>query len=193
MATNNTESKTPRVKLEFKLPESKTLDYKGVQFEVLPFLTLAEQVFLINKYVEQYFSKATNGILISGTNYNYMNAEYSLFNYILQANTNIDTDSLPEDFYADAEIREKITSSIVNFYDFKSKLNYLINEIKQQMALENSVGKVLSDLVDKIYAFLAQMSDVKPEDIEKLQKEGSKALGELAKSSIIQDASKAKK
>ena len=173
-----------KVKLEFKVPENKLIEYNGLTIEITPLLTIAQQVFLINRYIDEYFNKTENA-LIKNPKYNYFEAELNLKNYILQTNTNIDAGNLDNDVYADGAFWDRITSEIINYDDFRYTLDIIIDEIKEQITLDNSVGKVISGLVDKAYEILNKLSDISPEEIEKLQQTGTRLIEDLKNSSVL--------
>ena len=176
-----------KVKLEFVAPKVINVVYKNAEVEITPFLTTAQQIYLINEYVKIYFEKK-NFEFIENSEYSYLNAEYTLINYILQLITNIDAENLDNNFYSDPEFVSTITGQIKNYNDFRNKLNFIINEIKQQNILNNSVGTVLSDLVEKAYSILDKISDISPEEIEKAKESGLELLKKLEDSSIIKDS-----
>ena len=90
-------------------------------------------------------------------------------NYILQACTNVDTDDLDENIYSDFEFWRKLSGAIENIDDFKHKLHRVVLDIKEQKAIDNSVGEVVNKLVEKAYVILDKISEISPEDINKLQ------------------------
>jgi len=161
-----------KVKLEFKIPENKTIEYQGVQIQVNPFMGIAQQSFLINKYLEAYFVK-TEISLVALSEYDYLGAEFALKDYVFQTSTNLETATLDNNFYCDPGLWSAITSEIVNYDKFRFVLDYIVDEIKEQKMLNNQLGKILSGLLDKLNNVFANIT---PEEIEKLQKE----TGELA-------------
>jgi hypothetical protein len=177
-----------KVKLEFKIPKKQIMEYNGVEFEVNPFMSIAEQAFLINRYLQEYFTKSL-GSIVQVSEYDYFEAEFGLKNYILQTNTNIEIEDLNNDFYADADFWEKLTLEIVNYKDFRSKLDFIINEIKEQKVLNSSIGKIVSDLAVKLSDILDKVGNVSPEEIEKLQKASAELIDKLGQSSVLQDVS----
>jgi hypothetical protein len=173
------EIKMDKVKLEFKIPEKTIVEYNNVKIEIIPFLSFAEQVFLINRYLQEYFDKTTKG-LIPDSEYNYFEAEFGLKNSIFQTITNIDTVSLDNDIYADSALWKTITSKIINYYSFMDNLNHILEEIKAQNALNNSLGKVIADLSVKIRTILDNLPEISPQQIENLQK-GTEQLADKLK------------
>lgn len=173
-----------KIKLEYKRPRRKTIKYKDYEISLLPFLGYAEQIFLINHYVNDYFEISENNH-IDNTEYDLLGAEFKLKNYMLQMLTNIDTDSLDNDIYADPVFWGVIADNIGNYAEFKRTLSRIVGEIKDQLVLKNSIGKVISDLVEKLYALLDKFSDMQPEELEKMQKQGLELLERLEKSSVL--------
>jgi hypothetical protein len=174
-----------KVKLEFKAPETKEVEYNGVNIQVTPYLTSSQQVALINTYISTYFGENEEKF-IQDSEYSYLEAEFELLNLILQLCTNVDIDSITEDMYTDLTLSGKVYGEIHNYGDFRAKLNYIINEVKQQENLRNSIGKVVSDLVEKAYDVLNKLTDITPEQIEKLQQTGVE-LAEAMKQNPLLD------
>ena len=178
-----------KVKPEFKLPENKTIEYGGVKIEIKPFLSFAQQSFLINAYVKEYFTKRDEKI-IEDSEYNYLEAEYGLMNYIFQLSTNIEVDDLDKDVYADMDLWDDIISEILNYSSLRYKLHKTIADIKEQNLLNNSTGKVISDLLAKIIPLIDEIKNLSPEEIKAMQDKSSDLLKELQDSSVIADATK---
>jgi hypothetical protein len=174
-----------KVKLEFKTPDAKEVEYNGVKFQVIPYLSSSQQVGLINTYIATYFGENSTKF-VEASGYSYIEAEFELLNLIMQLCTNVDTDSITEDMYTDLMLSGRVYGEIQNYGDFRGKLNYIINEIKQQENLRNSVGKVISDLVEKGYDVLNKLTDITPEQIEKLQQTGVE-LAEAMKQNPLLD------
>lgn len=175
-----------KVKLEFKLSEDKTVEYKGVAIKITPFLSFAKQVHLINVYVEKYFDSPEDN-LVAQSNYNYFGAEYTLMYNLLKLNTNVDTENLEQEFYVDPALWTAVTSEISNFKSFKDRLNFIMLEIKEQKALDNSVGKVLSGIAEKAYTLLENLSSISPEQIENIRKTSLELIEKVEKTSVFND------
>jgi hypothetical protein len=173
-----------KVKLELKLPKNKIVEYNGVEFEVIPFFSYSQQAFLIERYLEEYFT-IREDTLNPSSKYNYLDAEYKLMYFIIDMNTSIDIDSLPNELCVDSYLSNKIVSEIVGFYDFKEKLSLIVEEVKEQNRLKNSVGTVLSDLIDKAYLLLDKFSEIQPESIDKAREAGLELIKKLQESSIL--------
>ena len=117
-----------KVKLEFKIPENKTSEYQGIQIQVNPFMGVAQQAFLINKYLEMYFTK-TEISLVALSEYDYLGAEFALKDYVFQTSTNLETDTLDNNFYCDPWLWDAITSKIVNYAEFRYTVECIVQEI----------------------------------------------------------------
>ena len=173
-----------KVKVELKVPKAKTVEYNGVEFTVIPFLGMAEQVVLTNRYIVDYFRESENPVVI-GNEYNLFEAEFNLKNTLFQMLTNLDTDSMENDLYFDLDLWETITSEIRNYGQFTVTLEKSISEIKEQLVLNSSIGKVVSEFVEKLYPLLEKISDISPEQIQSTLEESKVLLKDLEENSIL--------
>lgn len=173
-----------KVKLELKTPKNKKVEYNNTEFEVVPFIQISAQVYMIDKYIKDYFGNPKD-ILIENTKYHYMEAELGLKNYIIQLNTNIDLKDVDAEIYGDYELWEKITEEIKNYKQFRDTLEKLVCDIKQQQTLESSIGIVVSNLVNKGYALLDKIANLNPEEIKKAGEKGLELIERLEKSSVL--------
>ena len=173
-----------KVKLELKVPKIKTLEYNGVEFTLVPFLGMAEQVVLTNRYIVDYFGVSEKPIII-GNEYNLFEAEFNLKNTLLQMVTNIDTSSMENDLYFDLSFWEMITSEIINYGGFEIRLDKSVSEIKEQFILNTSIGKVVSEFVEKLYPLLEKISDISPEQIQTTLEESKGLIKDLEKNSVL--------
>ena len=174
-----------KVKLEFKLPDKKVINYNGVNIEIIPLLTFAQQAVIANAYISEYFSSEPS--VINKIENRIFEADYTLKNYVFQISTNLETESMDNNVYADTVLWGKITSEIVNYPDFKNKLDHFVYAINEQNTLKQSVGTILSDLVNRGYEIIQQFSDRNPEAIEKVVEETKSLIKKLEDSSILKD------
>lgn len=177
-----------RIKIEFKHPEKKNLTYNGVEFELDPFLTLTEQVFLINKYVEDFFETQEGKTkLIEKSKFNRANAEFYMLDYILQLKTNINVEELDNDIRADDDFMLLIKTEITNFISFEILLGSVIQDIMEEKRLATSLGVVIEQLSKKAFELLDKVTDITPEQLEKLQETGKELMERMEKSSVLRD------
>jgi len=175
-----------KVKLEIKIPEKVIINYNGVDIEVVPFLTIAQEAFLIQKYIEDYFGKPED-ILIYGTRYHYLEAETKLKNYLIQLITNIEIEDLDVNIYSDSVLWNKIEDEIVNYYDFEMKLYEVVNSVKEEESIKYSIGSVISNLVDKANIFIEKMEDMDAEKIKEAGEKGLELIDRLEKTSVLRN------
>ena len=176
-----------KVKLEFKTPKNKIVEYNGVEFEVTPLLGLTQQIIIINKYLEAYFENRTDDKATPMSKYNYIEAEYTLANYIIQLTTNIDVTDATYELMLDTRLLDTITSEIYNYKELRSRLDYIINEIKEQKNLDKSVGAILDSAVSDIKDLISNFSDINitPEQLEEVKNVGENMIKELQQSAIL--------
>jgi len=182
-----------KITLEYKAPENKKITYNEVEIEIVPVLNFVQQAGLINRYANEYFGQVENK-LVSLAPHNYVEAEYNLMVYVIQTVTNIDVESLSFELLSDVSFWNEIVNNISNYSDFRKRLDCVVEEIKEEIKIQKSIGQVLDNALGKLSGLLEMFSNLNPEDIKELQKEGASLLSELEKSSIAlaSDVSKPK-
>lgn len=174
-----------KINLEYTTPENRTIKYKGVDIEIIPWLSLAQQAYLVESYIKDYFSNP-EAILIENTRYHYLEAKCQLKSNVIQLNTNINlTQENLNAILEDYVLWYAITEQIENWGDFMNILETTVCNVKQQETLENSVGKIINDLVEKGYSLLDKLASLNPEELKKAGEEGQKLIDRLEKSSIL--------
>jgi hypothetical protein len=154
------------------------VEHNGVVFEVENFLDFSKQIFLTNIYLEEYFKNPEES-LVALSDYNFIDAECKLLYNLLKLNTNIDVDSMENDAYVDSPLMAKVAGAIYNFKSFRTNLSFMISEIKEQRALKASLGETVSALVSKGYELLDKVTDISPEQIEKVRTTGLELVEKL--------------
>lgn len=171
-----------KIIMEYDVPKNVKFLYRGKEVEVIPFLSLDAQAFLINSYLEDY-SLETENVLISGTKFHSFEADCKMVNYILKLNTNIDVDSCENSIYADMGLWNLVTRSIENWSQFEKRLNSVLYDIEK----ENSLGTILDNLLNRVDKMLAEFEKVTPEDIERMATTGKDLISELGKSAFMKN------
>lgn len=177
-----------KVKLQLQVPEIVTIEYGDAKIEVLPYMDLAQQVILINAYINDYFMPTEKEeYFVPYSEYHFIEAEIKHIHYLFEMHTNIDVSAkdFNQNILADERLINKVIDLIVNYDDFRYRLDVIIGEMKEQMAIRMSSGTVLKNIADKISQILESIPDMNPEDIEKLQKEGLGMLDRLENSSVL--------
>ena len=173
-----------KVKLTAEEREQTSFEYNGQRVIVDSFMGIAQQATLIKRYVDDYFAENPERLIL-GSEYNYLEAEYNLMDYIIQDSTNIDTEDLEEDVYVNSNIFDRVSGLIQNYGAFKERLYKVVQDVKEQKAIENSAGKIVGDLVKKAYGLLDELAKLNPEEISKIQDVGKELIEELKKNSIV--------
>ena len=174
-----------KIKLEHKTPKNKTIEYNDTPIEIIPFLALDKQLFLITNYVNEYFDLSGDvEKLIKDAKYNLFTAEYNHNMYLIQLNTNIDLENTEKIIYETSPLIEKIKTNISNYDVFRFKLDRIVADIKEQYILEKSIGSIVDKLSNEILEILKKFSEYTPESLEKAKNAGMEMIEELKKSSI---------
>lgn len=175
-----------KIKLEFKAPKNKTIEYNGVEIQIIPYLDFIQQVGLVNKYVNDYFGEIENK-LVPQSPYNFIEAEYNLKVYVIQTLTNIDVESLSVEIMSDENLFSNIVHNVSNYDEFRYRLDMVVDEIKEEIKLKRSLGQVIDNALEKFSGILEMMNNLSPEDIRGLQEETKTMLAELEKSAVVSE------
>ena len=173
-----------KIKYDFQIPAPKEVEHGDITIEVAPFLGFGEQVFLITSFVKDYFCGKGNGF-VAESEYDIITAEANLFANVLKMKTNVDMDAFSNDAHMDSILFAKIKKVIVNYSDFMHKLELVIKDVKETIALENSFGKVSAGIVASIEGFVKGLSDISPEQIDLARSAGMELLEAMEKSSVL--------
>lgn len=180
-----------KVKIDFQIPEKIKVDYRGQEIELIPFITIPQQIYLINEYVNDYYNDLGKHF-IEKDKYNYLEAEFNMVSYLTQLLTNVDPD-ISHDMVGDNEYISLFEENVENYNIFRKRLLNTLNSITNQIEIENSIGPIMAKLVNKGYDILESFSELEPEDIEKLQNKSIDMLKQLDESSLIKESSQRKK
>jgi len=168
----------------FNQPELKIVEINGQEITVRPFLSLAEQLALINNYIDTYFTPDENNI--SKDEYNLWGAEYALKLAIVDFCSSIEIKGAFENLLYGKGYQE-IENAIVNYWDFRELLDETVKNIKSQIIQKNS----LASLVEKAGLILndlgESMKNFKPEDLNKLKEAGKELISSINESPIAKE------
>ena len=187
------EDKDIKVDLEYQEPDKIIITHRGVKIELIPFLEFSEQIFLINNYLEVYFGTQeflpNEEVLLAKPKHHIFEAEEKLMLSIIILNTNINIESCKNDVFADSVLWDMITQKISNWWMFRERLNATLEEVKREEEMENSIGSVLTDLIENLNNAIDKLTDISPEEIENLQKTGLEMVQRLEESSVMRNPS----
>lgn len=172
-----------KVKLDLKTPKNKTVEFGDIVIEVKPFINIEEQVLLIDNYLINYFNlDKVETTLVAHSKYDYLKAEYNLIHSVFHFLTNVDDECLNTDLYDATDLWEVVKQKIINYAEFRYKLDRIVGDVKEQLVIENSLGLVLSDISEKVLSVLENFSKFTPDDIEKAKQAGIDLLEKIEKS-----------
>jgi hypothetical protein len=172
-------------KKEFKLelPKNITVAIGRQDIEMRPYISITEYGALISSYVDAYFNSAVRDVPMD--KYNVIGAEHALILALVDILTSIEIkEGTPfEILYYDTNIWYEIESNISNYSDFRSCLDRIVANIKEQIEQEKSIGTTIDSLGKKIEVLLTKVSqsieNFKPEDLEKLKAAGNELIKNL--------------
>lgn len=167
-----------KVKLTYTAPKATTVEYNGASIEILPVMSLAQQVVLINNYVAEYFLNKEPGN-VSMLKNRFIEAEFTLVNYLYQTMTNIQVENIELEVLSDPALFAKVVSEISNYADFRKRLDSVIAQIKEQIILEKSLGTVIEGLSERAYAILEQYANINPDSVKSVAEQATEMMKQL--------------
>jgi len=152
---------------------------KQGEFKIKPYLSLDDKEDLVEVYIKHIFEKNEG-------EYSYVlneiRAEYSIVTGITNRCTDLSVKFSDGSDGADALIGsglwEVIKKQIVNYDDFRKELSNILNHIKEDNALERSIGTTFDKVAEAVMGLIEQFSQADISD------EGMKKAAETFKSSL---------
>jgi hypothetical protein len=174
--------------VEFSAPKDVLVKVKGLEIMVKPYLDLGEQTGLIESYVETYFNSEKRNV--PADKYDVFAAENTLRLAIIDFCSDIKIEGAFENLYYDTEIYKAIRKEILNYHDFRSALDETVRNIKEQKAMEASVGTMIDIVAKKVTIALDQLSqtiaNLKPEDVEKMKVAANDLIKQINETPLVQ-------
>ena len=170
-------------RLTIKPAKTVVLDYFGEDFEVVTVLSLPQQIFLIETYLDAYFSTSPENRNIKGSRWDLISAEYALMVGVLDLCTSIQTvDENGEITFNLSEMMSSnlwtsIKHAIVGYDTFRDLLDRIVFDVHKEIEFEYSVGKVVSDFLAKITPIIQRISEFSTQDVGEI----TKAVSDLEK------------
>jgi hypothetical protein len=188
-----------KIVVNFSKQEKSTFDFDGQTIEVAPYIPGALQAFIIEQYVQEYFYSATDQKILPDLLRNYLGAQLHLKLTILDRMTNIQISNANDPNYTDficVSLWDLVTNEIKNYWEFEESLSCVIDEIKEEIKLEKSVGGVIGGVAGKINELLGKLNSVSPEELKQLVSESQgllKGLEQSPASQVFIESSKNKR
>jgi hypothetical protein len=113
--------------------------------------------------------------------------------------TNIQISNANDPNYTDficVSLWDLVTNEIKNYWEFEESLSCVIDEIKEEIKLEKSVGGVIGGVAGKINELLGKLNSVSPEELKQLVSESQgllKGLEQSPASQVFIESSKNKR
>ena len=166
-------------KVVFPTPDFLSFQLEGNSetISVKRYLSSSEQTVLAGIYMQE-LTKNDPAFL----SYNILDAENALMVSVIQYCTNIMTVSEDsegkqvalftiDDIFSNFYIWERIQSGIVNYLDFRKRLDMIVEEYKEKKRLEASLGNALKTVSANIIDLITKLSETEfsPEAIERVK------------------------
>jgi hypothetical protein len=171
-----------KIVVNFSKQEKSTFDFDGQTIEVAPYIPGSLGGFLIDQYVKEYFYSATDQKILPDLLRNYLGAQLHLKLTILDRLTNIQISNENDPNYTDficVALWDSVVQEIKNYWEFSESLSCVVDEIKEEIKIEKSVGGVIGGVASKINELLEKLNSISPEEMKGMAETASKTLKEL--------------
>lgn len=187
--------KMEKVRITFSEYENVFLKFNNQKIEIRPYLKMAEQVELINKYLENYLF---GNSAVSLSAYDFVGAELQLMLTVIDLLTNIevaDNDGnllVNEGDVVVSGLWDEIKSKIDNYVQFRELLDRVVEDVKYQIVLQHSIGTVINGVVEKANVMIDKLTsmDITPETIEKIKEMSKEVTENIGKNPVVAEAFK---
>jgi hypothetical protein len=173
--------------------EPVSISVAGNKIQVERHIDYAKRVLLMETYIDSYFYSSPEDKFISTSKYELLGAEMSLIMTTLDMLTSVDVkndDFSFDDFMASGSWKQ-ITANISNWEEFRFELERVVSDIKEELALEKSLGNIVEEIADKAFYLLKtiseKVSDADIEEIRKTAKEMSEQIMTPQVSGVLKD------
>lgn len=159
------------IKIDYKKPVK--VDFNDQEILVTPYIDINTQIMLIDNYIQMYFDKGNIATNLVG-------AEYALILGLLDNNTNIkiDAENIDINQIVGSGLWDLVKDRILNYQELRNLLGVVCRQIKDNIALEKSVGHS----IDKIGNYVQNI--VEKIDSVDFSEEGFKRLADAMSSQV---------
>lgn len=170
-------------KAVFPVLERKIVKLGEQDILVEPYLSDNDQRVVLEAYLTELFEGGRDAVL---------NAENALLLSIIYTSTNImryedEEEKIPsinmDVLFQNQKFIKDLLGSIENYREFRRVLDATVSFMNEQRMLENTLGKKLESLYEKIVSFIEGISDMSPEKLESLKSQ----LQDLENSPIVKE------
>ena len=148
------DQKEEKRKITFKKIGIPPILYEDTSINISPYVSLANKSILMQNYVDIMFEDSDLSMVDR-----YLQAEYALILGTIDLCTDIEiSEDINEIF--ESGIWEKIKPHIRNYDEFKLDIEKVMSIMREDVALEKSIGTTFDNLAVWIYGFLENISEL---------------------------------
>ena len=174
-------------------PKNKEIMFDGRMIKIRPYLTVEDQVEMINSFLQQYFYPDTKWFKF--TEVDVLGSEIALKLDIIGRCSDVD----PKIEVLETGFFNALKEEIINYPDFRFSLEEIVKNVKDKIEQNSSLGTVVDGLASRAEELVSSISETfsnfNPEDIKKLRELGKELIEEVKSSplaAVIGEAEKEK-
>jgi hypothetical protein len=152
-----------KIEAKFKPVKFEFLEYNGNEIDIMPYISLRDQVLLAQAYLETLFEQENVALGL-------LSAKYGLILGVIESNTNLSTENMSVDDVINSDLWNKIKKNIRNFDELEFEISNAVKYARENIALEKSMGASFDKLSQKVMNFLDNVSkvDLSKDGVQKL-------------------------
>jgi hypothetical protein len=147
------ENKLEKNSLTIEPADTVSFNFQKQEIKVFPYVSVTNKQLFMHYYLDAMVEDKPLDV-------KYLQAEYTIVLAIVDNLTNISITDLDIDLVISSGLWDKIKSRIVNYDEFKSEINEVVKMMREDVALEKSIGTVLDKTSASITNFLSNISNV---------------------------------
>lgn len=140
---------------EFHPNKNVRIDFQGHDIVIDPNISIATKKVLTTDYIETFFDENDQDVVSR-----FVKAEYVIMLGIIDVNTNVDISNIGVDLIISSGLWNIVKQNIKNYDAFYADLMYLVSYVREQKALEQSVGQSLDRIMDDVNALIDKLLNV---------------------------------
>lgn len=157
------------------------LDFEKNDILVKPYLSITDKVLILKTYIDNFFKEDN---LVES----YLMAEYAIVLSVIDLCTNISIEDADVNNFISSGLWAKIHPLIENYAELEIDIFNVIKYMREDIALEKSVGNVIDNTSAKIIELVNNLSkiDVSKEGLDKILNQINKNIDSLSPSDILE-------
>lgn len=144
-----------KITFDFIPHKNVRVELQGQDIVIDPHISLATKKVLTTDYIETFFDENDQDVVSR-----FVKAEYVIMLGIIDVNTNVDISNIGVDLIISSGLWNIVKQNIKNYDAFYADLMYMVSYVREQKALEQSIGQSLDRIMDDVNSLIDKLLSV---------------------------------